>query len=114
MRNIAPDNSEGAMTQPFSEPFEVLCPCCQAKLRLDPTLRAVLSHEPPPEQRTVRNLDEAMQDLKGEAATRQAKFEESLRAQKGKKDLLDKKFQDALRRTKEQPVEKPVRDIDLD
>lgn len=102
------------MSEPAAEPFEVLCPCCQAKLRLDPTLRVVLSHEPPPEQRTVKNLIEAVQGLKSEAAMRQAKFEESLRAEKGKKNLLDKKFQDALRRTKDQPVEKPVRDIDLD
>ncbi len=102
------------MTQPSSEPFEVLCPCCQAKLRLDPTLKAVLSHEPPPEQRTVKNLEEAVQGLRDEAAMRQAKFEESLRAQKAMKDLLDKKFQDALRRTKDQPIEKPVRDIDLE
>ncbi len=101
------------MTQPSSEPFEVLCPCCQAKLRIDPAFQAVLSHESPPEQHTVKNLEEAVQGLKDEAAMRQAKFEESLRAQKGKKDLLDKKFQDALRRTKDQPIEKPVRDIDL-
>lgn len=102
------------MTQPSSEPFEIVCPCCQATLRVDPALCAVLSHEAPPEPRAVKNLVEAVQDLKHEAAMRQAKFEESLRAQKGKKDLLDKKFQDALRRSKEQPVEKPIRDIDLD
>ena len=101
------------MTQPIAEPFEVLCPCCQAKLRIDPMFQAVLSHELPPEERTVKNLADAMQGLKGEAALRQAKFEESLRAQKSMKELLDKKFQDALRRTKDQPVEKPVRDIDL-
>jgi hypothetical protein len=102
------------MTEPIGEPFEIPCPCCQATLRIDPTLRAVLSHEPPPEQRTVKNLSEAVQGLKGEAANRQAKFVESLKAEKGKKDLLEKKFLDALRRTKDQPAEKPVRDIDLD
>jgi len=96
------------------EPFEIVCPCCQAKLRVDPALPAVLSHEPPPEPRTVKNLTEAVQGLKHESAARQARFEESLRAEKGKKGLLDKKFQDALRRTKDQPVEKPVREIDLD
>jgi hypothetical protein len=108
------NTSEGSMTSSSGEPIEIVCPCCQAKLRVDPLLAAVLSHEPPPEPRTVKNLVEAVQDLKLEAAMRQAKFEESLRAQKGKKDLLDKKFQDALRRTKDQPIEKPVRDIDLD
>jgi DNA-binding LacI/PurR family transcriptional regulator len=52
--------------------------------------------------------------LEAEAAQRQAKFEESLRAQKTKKDLLDKRFQDALKRSKDEPVTRPVRDIDLD
>jgi hypothetical protein len=105
---------EAAMSQEALEPFEVLCPCCQAKLRVDPVLRAVLSHELPPEERSVKDLTDAVKGLKAEAAQRQAKFEESLKAQKGKKDLLDKKFQDALKRTKDVPITKPIRDIDLD
>lgn len=102
------------MTQPAAEPFEVVCPCCQARLRLDPTLQAVLSHELPSEERSVKNLTEALQGLKGEAAMRQAKFQESLKAEKEKRGLLERKFQDALRRSKDQPLEKPIRDIDLD
>jgi hypothetical protein len=102
------------MSQEPQEPFEVLCPCCQAKLRVDPELRAVLSHELPPEERSVKDLTDAVKGLKAEAAQRQARFEESLKLQKGKKDLLDKKFQDALKRTKDVPLSKPIRDIDLD
>lgn len=96
------------------EPFNVACPCCQAKLRVDPELRAVLSFEPPPEERRVKDLTEAVKGLENEAVQRQARFEESLRAQKTKKNLLDKKFQDALRKAKDEPVTKPTRDIDLD
>jgi hypothetical protein len=102
------------MSQEPQEPFEVLCPCCQAKLRVDPEMRAVLSHELPPEERSVKDLTDAVKGLKAEAAQRQARFEESLKLQKGKKDLLDKKFQDALKRTKDVPLSKPIRDIDLD
>jgi hypothetical protein len=102
------------MSQEPQEPFEVLCPCCQAKLRVDPEMRAVLSHELPPEERSVKDLTDAVKGLKAEAAERQARFEESLKLQKNKKDLLDKKFQDALKRTKDVPLSKPIRDIDLD
>ena len=102
------------MSENVREPFEVLCPCCQARLRVDPEMCAVLSHEPPPEERTVKDLTQAVMGLKAEAAQRQAKFEESLKLEKNKKDLLDKKFQDALKRTKDVPVSKPIRDIDLD
>jgi hypothetical protein len=102
------------MSQEPQEPFEVLCPCCQAKLRVDPEMRAVLSHELPPEERSIKDLTDAVKGLKAEAAQRQARFEESLKLQKSKKDLLDKKFQDALKRTKDVPLSKPIRDIDLD
>jgi hypothetical protein len=102
------------MSQEPQEPFELLCPCCQAKLRVDPEMRAVLSHELPPEERSVKDLTDAVKGLKAEAAQRQARFEESLKLQKSKKDLLDKKFQDALKRTKDVPLSKPIRDIDLD
>ncbi len=103
------------MAEERLEPFAVQCPCCQATLRIDPELRAVLSHEPPPEEpRGARNLTDAVKGLEAEAAQRQAKFEESMRAQKTKKDLLDKRFQEALKRSKGEPVTRPVRDIDLD
>lgn len=102
------------MSDASREPFDVTCPCCQAKVRIDPEMRVVLSHEPPPEERTVKNLTEAVKGLKGEAAQRQAKFEESLKAERSKKDLLDRKFQDALKRTKDSPLDRPIRDIDLD
>lgn len=102
------------MSQDAKEPLEVVCPCCQAKLRVDPELQAVLSYEPPPEERTVRDLSEAVKGLQAEAAQRQARFEESLKAEKSKKNLLDKKFQDALKKAKDEPITKPVRDIDLD
>ena len=102
------------MSQQPPEPFELICPCCQAKLRVDPELRAVLSHEPPPEERTVKDLTDAVKGLKAEAAQRQVRFEESLKAQKTKKSLLDKKFQDALKKAKDEPITKPIRDIDLD
>jgi len=102
------------MSQNPREPFEVLCPCCQARLRVDAEIGVVLSHELPPEERAVKDLTEAVKSLKAEAVQRQARFEESLKLQKNKKDVLDKKFQDALKRTKDIPLSKPIRDIDLD
>jgi hypothetical protein len=105
---------EVAMPDELQAPFEVICPCCQAKLQVDPGLRAILSHELPPEERTVKDLTDAVKGLRAEAAQRQARFEESLKAERGKKDLLARKFQEALKRTKDQPTERPIRDIDLD
>jgi hypothetical protein len=36
--------------------FTVECPCCKAKLTLDPELRAIIAHEPPPPTRSVDDL----------------------------------------------------------
>ncbi len=105
--------SQEPMPQESTEPFEIVCPCCQTTLRIDPTLRSLLSHEPPPEERSVKDLTDAVKGLKAEAAQRQAKFEESMKAEKTKKDLLAKKFQEAMKRTKDAPISKPIRDIDL-
>ena len=102
------------MSQESRQPFNVVCPCCRAKLRVDPELQAVLSHEPPPEERAVIDLTEAVKGLKAEAAQRQARFEESFKAEKSKKTLLDKRFQEALKKAKDEPITKPTRDIDLD
>ncbi len=102
------------MSQEPVEPFDVVCPCCRARLRVDSGLRAVLSHEPPPEERAVKDLTEAVKGLKAEAAQRQAKFEESVKAEKNKKSLLDKRFQEALKKAKDEPITRPTRDIDLD
>jgi len=96
------------------EPFDVVCPCCGARLHVDPELRAVLSHEAPPEERTIKDLTQAVKGLQAEAAQRQSRFEESLKAEKGKRSLLDKKFQEALKKAKDEPITKPIRDIDLD
>jgi hypothetical protein len=102
------------MSQEPVEPFEIVCPCCQARIRVDPAVQMVLSHEPPPEERNVKDLEQAVKDLRAEAVQRQARFEESMKLEKNKKDLLDRKFQDALKRTKDVPLIKPIRDIDLD
>jgi hypothetical protein len=106
--------AEVAMGKEPHEPFEVICPCCQAKLRVDPELKAVLSFEPPPEERRIKDLADGVKGLKDEAVQRQARFEESLKAEKSKKSILDRKFQDALKKAKDEPITKPTRDIDLD
>ena len=39
--------------------FEVMCPCCEAALRVDPVTRAVISHTPKPVARTFADMEEA-------------------------------------------------------
>ncbi len=94
--------------------IELICPCCQARLTVDPELGAVLHHELPPKAASVTDLKAAAEELKGEASKREARFKESMEAEKGKAKLLDRRFKDLLKKAKDEPITRPTREIDLD
>lgn len=97
-----------------SPPVEVICPCCQAKLTIDTELAVVLSHEPPPKAAPDVDITDAARILAEQAQRREDKFRESWEAEKKKEDVLTRKFEEALKKAKDQPVEKPLRDFDLE
>ena len=102
------------MSNEAKRTIEVICPCCQAKLTVDAELGAVLHHEPPPKAALVTDLKTAVEELKGEAGRREARFKESMEAEKEKSKLLERKFKELLKKAKDEPVSRPTRDIDLD
>ena len=83
--------------------FVVACPCCQAKLTIDPELGAVIAHEPPPAKRTVEDLGAAFDVLRTKASEREARFREQMQAEGQKGKLLDRKFQEGLKKAKDDP-----------
>ena len=95
--------------------FDVHCPCCQAALKIDPETQAVISHKAPEKPRTVEDMSEALERLKGERARREDIFQKSVEAEKKSKDVLSRKFDELLKQAKEKPdLVPPTRDIDLD
>jgi hypothetical protein len=93
--------------------FELVCPCCNARLKIDPELKAVIHFEAPKTPRKFSSVDDALGALKGEDVEREKKFAASIEAEKSKKDVLNKKFAELFEKTKGD-TSKPVRDIDLD
>ena len=93
---------------------EVACPCCHSKLTVDPELAVVLSHELPPRNAPDVDITDADRILREQEQKREDKFRESWEAEKKKEDVLTRKFEEALKKAKDQPIEKPVRDFDLD
>jgi len=83
-------------------------------MTVDAELGKVLHHEPPPKSSKAPDLDRATQLLQKEAARREALFKQSSEDQKVKSELLERKFEEAMKKTKDQPVERPLKDIDLD
>jgi len=102
------------MSQPKSGEISVECPCCGARLTIDEKLRKVVSHDAPPPKRSALNLDQAAALLKEQAARREAIFKQSAEDMKIQSQVLERKFEAALEKSKDEPVKKPTRDIDLD
>lgn len=95
--------------------FELLCPCCNARLKIDPELKAVIAHEAPKAPRTFASVDDAIGALKTHDVEREKKFAASVEAEKSKKDVLNRKFDELFDRAKkDDPTVKPIRDFDLD
>lgn len=99
---------------PDDSTFTVTCPCCKALLTLDAQARVVTGHEVVQSAGEKASFDDRMKTLQEEKRIAEGKFQESVRAEKGKKDVLEKKFQDLFQKAKEGPAGPFQRDIDLD
>lgn len=102
------------MSEASRPTIEVICPFCEARLSIDPSLGVVLHHEPPPKMASVADLQEAVKALEVKAMERETRFKEKLQAEKAKGKVLDRKFQELLKKAKEEPSDQPPRPIDLD
>lgn len=102
------------MAKERSSSFEVECPCCQAKLLVDRELGVVLSHTAPPKAASSVDLDDTARLLREQTERVEAKFKLSVEAERMKDDVLERKFAEGLKKAKDQPLEKPLRDFDLD
>jgi hypothetical protein len=96
-----------------SRSFTTTCPCCQAKLTLDPDLGAVIAHEEPPRKRETESLGEAFGKLRSKSAEREERFRQGMEAEAQKGQLLDRKFQEGLKKAKDSP-DPPRRRYDYD
>ena len=67
-----------------------------------------------PERSDKPELNDATRILEAEAARRESLFEQSIAAEKGRDDALTRRFEEALKKAKQEPVTRPVRDFDLD
>jgi len=96
------------------ENLHVICPCCQAKLTVDPVFGAVLSHEVPVRPGPNVDLSDAQKILAEQNRQREDKFADSWFQETNKEDILAKKFEEAMKKAKDAPAGKPIRDFDLD
>jgi hypothetical protein len=101
------------MAKKSAPPIEVKCPCCEAMLTVDTELAVVLAHVAPPRAAPDVDISDSARILAEQAKKREDKFRDSWEAESKKEDVLNRKFEEALKKAKDQPAEKPLRDFDL-
>jgi hypothetical protein len=102
------------MSEEKSSNVVVTCPCCDATLTIDLNLGAVLDHKAAVKPQMAVDLKDAAQMVKDEAARRDEKYKQIAEAEKNKAKVLEAKFQELFKKAKEEPITKPLKDIDLD
>lgn len=102
------------MNESKSSVIHVTCPCCEALLTIDPMLGAVLDHKLPAKPQVTVQLKDAVTFVKEEASRRDEKYQKIAEAEKNKSKVLEAKFQELFKKAKEEPITKPLKDIDLD
>ncbi|HTH42741.1 MAG TPA: hypothetical protein VL498_06220 [Terracidiphilus sp.] len=102
------------MAKAKEKTFEITCPDCAAVIKVDAVSGLVLSHTPAPRKRMFEDLETAAKAMREQDERKESIFRQSVDAEKNKAELLEKKFAEALRKAKDAPEGKPIRDFDLD
>jgi hypothetical protein len=102
------------MAKKKQEIFELACPDCGAMLRIDAETGVLVSHTPAPRKRMFEDLESAAQAMRDQNERKESIFRQSVDAEKNKADLLEKKFAEAVRKAREAPDVKPLREFYMD
>lgn len=94
--------------------FTVTCPHCRALLELDAEQQVVVSATPPEKPSGGASLEDRLVALGKEKEQASAKMAEAMRAERAGAQIREEKFLKLLETAKSEPIEKPIRDIDLD
>ena len=105
---------QGVMASQKDKTFEVTCPDCGAIIKVDAATGLVVSHTSAPRKRMFEDLETAAKAMRERDERTESIFRQSVDAEKNKDDLMEKKFAEALRKAKDAPEGKPLRDFDLD
>jgi pyocin large subunit-like protein len=83
-------------------------------IRIDAASGLVVSHTPAPRKRMFEDLETAAKAMREQEERKESIFRQSVDAERNKAELMEKKFAEAVRKAKDAPEGKPLRDFDLD
>src|ERR1022692_4026786 len=93
--------------------FDVVCPCCDAILKIDPEKRAIIAHTVPVKPPPIEDLAAEVAKLKGAGERREQLFQKQFEAEKAHGKVLEKKFDELFNLSMEgRDPKSPTRPID--
>jgi hypothetical protein len=105
---------KAAMSPKQNSTLDVACPECGSTMKIDVATGAVIAHTPAPRKRTFEDFETAAKAMREQDERKESIFRQSVEAHKNSNDVLEKKFAEALRKAKDAPEGKPLREFDLD
>jgi uncharacterized protein YPO0396 len=92
--------------------FEIVCPCCEALIVIDPLNGEVLLHKAK-ETKSTQSLESMVSNLETQKSEMEKRFEKQLESQKDRARILEEKFKEAMKRADKS--DKPlINPMDLD
>ena len=83
-------------------------------IKIDAATGLVVSHTSAPRKRMFEDLETAAKAMRERDERKESIFRQSVDAERNKAELLEKKFAEALRKAKDAPEGRPLRDFDLE
>jgi hypothetical protein len=97
-----------------ADTFQIACPDCGAMIVVDAATGLLVSHTSAPRKRMFEDLETAAKAMREQDERKESIFRQSVDAERNKADLMEKKFAEAVRKAKDAPEGKPLREFDLD
>jgi len=92
--------------------FEIICPCCEALIVIDPLNGEILLHKAK-ETKSTQSLESMVSNLETQKSEMEKRFEKQMESQKDRARILEEKFKEAVKRADKS--DKPlINPMDLD
>lgn len=92
------------------EALDVECPCCGARLKIDPETGSVVWTDRKKEP--AKSFDDLLNRVSSQKSVLDEKFARSVHQTKNQKEILEKKFEEARKRAAENPNQRPPNPFD--
>jgi len=95
-----------------SKKLDVVCPCCETKLKVDKKTGEVIWEEK--KEKVMPSLSDMVNDLGNQQKENASIFKKNSDNQKERSRLLDEKLKESLKHVDRSSTDKPLRDFDFD